>query len=253
MISKKNINGIITGLSYAEVGIKENLLPNNFTNFALSAQDLYYDFLLLKYLYNFKEVKSTLKYVLINLGYYSFDYDMTKTISKYRIHRYVNYFNEYHNNHDVIGVAINRLFYEKRISFSDYSNMNKIKEITLLKPNDKNGEYEALKNSTMNYNDTRHEYENIFENYLLFLKENNLKPIIVVCPASYYYRKYFDKSSKKDKFYNILQKYKKRYDFQIIDYFDSDLFNETDFWDYSHLNGKGAEKFTNILNNEIKW
>lgn len=253
LLSRKSINGIIMGLSYAEVGVKEELLYNNFINFALSAQDLYYDFLLLRYIYKFEEVKNTLKYVIINLGYYSFDYDMTKTISKYRIHRYCKYFDEYHNNDDIIGVNINRFFYEKRITFKEYVNMNKKKEITQLKANDINGEYEALRNSTMNYNNTRHEYEDILNKYLLFLKENNIKPIVVVCPTSFYYREYFDKSNKKVTFYNIINKLKRIYDFQVIDYFESNLFDENDFWDYSHLNNKGAEKFTNILNNEIKW
>lgn len=131
--------------------------------------------------------------------------------------------------------------------------MNKIKEITILKANDTNEEYDAARNSTMNYENTRYEYEIIFEKYLLFLKENNIKPIVVICPTSIYYRKHFDKSNKKAVFYNIINRFKKIYNFQVIDYFDGRLFNESDFWDYSHLNGKGAEKFTKILNNEIEW
>lgn len=253
LLSRKNIEGIITGLSYAEVGIKEHLLKNNFINFALSSQDLYYDFFLLKYIYKFEEVRKTLKYVIINLSYYSFDYDMSIAISKYRIHRYCKYFEEYHHNNDTIGVDIYRNFYEKRITFDDYINMNKKKENTLLVPNDTNGEYEALRNSTMDYEHTRCEYEDIFDKYLLFLKEKNIKPIVAICPTSYHYRKYFDKTNKKDLFYSIINKFKMKYDLQVIDYFESNLFDDTDFWDYSHLNGKGADKFTDILNNQIIW
>lgn len=253
LLSRRNINGIITGLSYAEVGIKEDLLSYNFTNLAFSAQDLYYDFLLLKYVHKFKEVKNTLKYVIINLSYYSFDYDMTKTIAKYRIHRYYKYLEEYHNNYDVIGINITKSFYEKRVTFNEYINMNKMKENMELKSKDINGEYEALRNSTMDYKNTRNEYENILNEYLLFLEKNNIKPIVVVCPTSSYYRKYFDESNKKDMFYNIISKFKERYNIQVIDYFKSDVFDKTDFWDYSHLNGKGADKFTRILNDEIIW
>lgn len=253
LLSRKNIEGIITGLSYAEVGIKEHLLKNNFINFALSSQDLYYDFLLLKYIYEFEEVGENLKYVIINLSYYSFDYDMSIAISKYRIHRYCKYIKEYHHNSDTIGTDIYRSFYEKRITFDDYINMNKKKENTLLVPNDATGEYEALRNSTMDHEHTRCEYEDVFDKYLLFLKEKNIKPIVVICPTSYHYRKHFDKTNKKDLFYNIINKFKKKYEFQVIDYFESDLFEDTDFWDYSHLNGEGADKFTNMLNNQITW
>lgn len=252
LLNRKKVHGIITGLSYAEVGIKEELLPHDFVNFGFSSQDLYYDFKLLKYLYKFEEVKKNLQYVIINLSYYSFDYDMTMTISKYRIHRYCKYFEEYHNN-DIVGVDIARAFYEKSVSLNQYINMNKKKEIAVLKPNDINGEYEALRNSTMNYKDTRLQYENILDKYLLFLRENNIKPIIVICPTSSYYREHFDKNDKKEIFYNIINKFKKKYQFQVIDYFQSSLFEETDFWDYSHLNGKGAKKFTKILKDKIQW
>ena len=252
LFSKEEVCGIVTGLSYAEVGIQENLLQHNFINFAFSAQDLYYDFLLLKYLFQFEEVKRSLKYVIINLAYYSFDYDMSKTISKYRIHRYTNYFKEYHNNDDIIGVDITKAFYEERITFQDYVNMNKTKEKSILNINDQNGIYEARRNSSMNYKNTRYENEKVLDNYIHFLKENNIKPIIVICPTSFHYRKYFN-NNKKTTFYNILNRINGKYNVQVIDHFKSRLFQDDDFWDYSHLNGKGSEKFTKILNEEIEW
>ncbi len=93
----------------------------------------------------------------------------------------------------------------------------------------------------------------IFEKYLKTLRDYNIKPIIVICPTSKYYYKYFENGYQKNKFYKIIEKFEKSYDFQVIDYFNSDLFEDNDFWDYGHLNGKGAEKFTGILNNEIEW
>lgn len=251
MLRRTTINGIITGLSYAEVGIKESI-NNNFINFAFSSQDLYYDFMLMKYLFNFNQVKNNLKYVIINMGYYSFDYDMTRTAAKNRIHRYTNYFKDYHNNDNVIELDIIRCFYEKIITFQKYIDMNKFKEETILNLDDFNGVYEAQKNSSMNYKYTRNENEKLLEEYILFLKKNNITPIIVICPTSVHYRKNFN-INMKNRFYNILDKLKDKYSLQVIDYFDSNLFNDDDFWDYSHLNGKGAEKFTNILKEKVKW
>lgn len=251
MLRRSKINGIITGLSYAEVGIKESI-NNNFINFSFSAQDLYYDFLLIKYLFNFKQVKDDLRYVIINMRYYSFDYDMTKTNAKNSIHRYINYFKDYHNNDNFIELDIIRSFYEKVITFQEYIDMNKSKKETILTSNDPKGIYEAQKNSSMDYAATRNENEKILEQYILFLKENNIVPIIVVCPTSKYYRDNFN-INRKNIFYNILDKLKYKYNFQVVDYFDSDLFEDDDFGDYSHLNGNGAEKFTRILKEKIEW
>lgn len=251
MLRRNKINGIITGLSYAEVGIRESI-NDNFINFSFSSQDLYYDFLLIKYLFNFKQVKDNLRYVIINMGYYSFDYNMTRTNARNRIHRYINYFEDYHNNDNFIELDIIRSFYEERITFQEYIDMNKLKEETILTLNDVNGIYEAQKNSYMDYEATRNENEKILEQYILFLKENNIVPIIVICPTSKHYRENFN-INKKNIFYNILDDLKDKYSFQVIDYFDSDLFKDDDFWDYSHLNGKGSEKFTQILKEEIQW
>ncbi|MBW6411568.1 tetratricopeptide repeat protein [Clostridium weizhouense] len=253
LIGQNNINGLVMGLSYGEVGIKAESLLDNFINFSLSSQDLYYDFLLLKKLYMFKQVKDNLKYVVINLAYYSFDYDMTQTISKNRIHRYLDYFKEYHNNNDIINVDIEKYFYEKRITFNDYIEMQNLKQESILNINDPNGQHEAKKNLTMNYINTRNEYENIFDEYIRFLIDNNIKPVVVICPTSKYYRGCYDYRNKKECFYDILNRFRLKYEFQVIDYFDSELFEDNDFWDYSHLNDKGAEKFTQILNKQINW
>ncbi|MDU1277283.1 MAG: hypothetical protein E6342_08565 [Clostridium sp.] len=251
MLRRNKINGIITGLSYAEVGIKEDI-NDNFINFSFSSQDLYYDFKLIKYLFNFKQVKDNLKYVIINMGYYSFDYDMTKTNARNRIHRYSNYFEDYHNNESLMERDIIRSFYEKGITFKEYIDMNKLKEETILTLNDSKEIYEAQKNSSMDYEVTRKENEKILEEYIVFLKENSIVPIIAICPTSKYYRDNFN-INKRNIFYNILDRLKYKYNFQVVDYFDSDLFEDDDFWDYSHLNGKGAEKFTKILKEAIQW
>ena len=195
ILRRNKINGIITGLSYAEVGIKEDI-NDNFINFSFSSQDLYYDFKLIKYLFDFKQVKDNLKYVIINMGYYSFDYDMTKTNARNRIHRYINYFEDYHNNESFMELDIIRSFYEKGITFQEYINMNKSKEETILVPNNINDIYEAKKNSSMDYKVTRKENEKILEEYIVFLKENSIVPIIAICPTSKYYREDFNKNKK---------------------------------------------------------
>lgn len=74
----------------------------------------------------------------------------------------------------------------------------------------------------------------------------------MIFPASKYYTKYFSERIENE-FRSIINEIGKLYDFQYIDYFRPELFTDDDFVDVSHLNGDGAEKFTKILNNLIKW
>lgn len=253
LLYKNDINTIITGLSYAEVGIKAEKLNKNAINFALSSQDIFYDYHILNYILNYENVKNSIKYVILGLSYYSFDYDMSKSIAKYRVHRYINYIEKLHNNNDKIGVDITKALYEKRVGMKEYFYMNEAKENTIMKYEDIEQEYVANKNSSMDYELTRKENMDIFVKCLSLLETNNIKPIVVIVPTSKHYFKYFKDGYQKDKFYKVMNDFKRNYDFQIIDYCNSSLFSDDDFWDYGHLNGKGAEKFTQILNKEIIW
>lgn len=253
LLYQDGIEAIITGSSYGEVGIKAELLSKKTINFAFSSQDLYYDYLLLKYLLNFANVKNSIKYVFIAASYYYFDYDMSKSIAKYRIHRYSNYLDYFHNNKDTVGIDIAKQLYEKRISMEHYYSMNKAKQNAVINTKDDEQEYVAKRNSTMNYNLTRKENISIFNEYLHLLKSHCIKPLIVICPTSIYYYKYFKNGYQKNKFYSILEKFQAKFDFQVLDYCNSNLFEDMDFWDYGHLNGKGSEKFTQLLNKEVEW
>lgn len=88
--------------------------------------------------------------------------------------------------------------------------------------------------------------------YLKMLIDSNIKPIVVVFPASKYYAKYFSQRIENE-FHSIIKDLQDKYEFQYIDYFRSDEFEDEDFLDVSHLNHKGATKFTQILNDTIKW
>ncbi len=141
LISKKSIELIITGLSYAEVGIKSKLLKKQSINFALSSQDLFYDYKIARYLLNYSEIKNSIKYLIMGLSYYSFDYDISKSIAKYRTHRYLDYIEDTHNNNDKIGIDITKSFYEKRLNMEDYQKINDMKENMVLETNNNEQEY----------------------------------------------------------------------------------------------------------------
>ncbi|MFT8351708.1 hypothetical protein [Clostridium saccharoperbutylacetonicum] len=82
-----HIDSIITGLSYAECGIDLNTLKNKALNFALSGQDIYYDYNIAKNV--IEGTKNKIKNVIIGLSYYSFQYDLSLSKSKQDVNMYI--------------------------------------------------------------------------------------------------------------------------------------------------------------------
>lgn len=254
---KDEIEVISTGISYMANAINEKKLCKKNGNLAYPSQDLYYDYNIVDHiLHEYKKVK----YVLIGLSYYSFQYDMSLSSMKGNTILYYDIIKKNHNFLDLerilqerktlidIGNKIFRLS-EAKVPIIDWDTINS-KPVSAI--NDENGKKQALLDGNKNYPETVKENKEIFKNYLQLLKENDIKPIVIVCPTSKYYSKYFPKRLK-DEFYSIINETRKEYDFQFLDYFDSELFEDCDFYDVSHLNDKGAEKFTKLLNKEVQW
>ncbi|AUM88668.1 hypothetical protein CF055_07765 [Clostridium botulinum] len=249
---KDKVELLVTGLSYAETGIDCKYLDISACNFALSSQDLFYDYNILKYLLQFKDKMSNLKYVIIGLSYYSFDYDLSKSSEAIRIHRYWEFIKDIHNHTPKLSININKSLYRAMHSKEDYNKMMLVKMNTVMyNENAEVQQYIAKHHAAMCHLETVKENKIIFKNYLELLKSINIKPIIVVFPTSNYHYKFFEDGVLKKRFYNILEEFSKEYNLKIFDYFKSDLFDYNDFWDYSHLNKNGAKKMTEILNNII--
>ncbi|NSA03224.1 lysophospholipase L1-like esterase [Clostridium beijerinckii] len=90
----------------------------------------------------------------------------------------------------------------------------------------------------------------ILDKYLNLLIQNNIKPIILVCPESEFSRKYID-NKMEIRFLKIIELLNQKYDFVLLNYFNDIRFEEEDFYDGVHLNYDGSKKFTEILNNDI--
>ncbi|HCL4438285.1 TPA: chemotaxis protein [Clostridium botulinum] len=258
----EELSTIITGISYVRSGIDENGLIHKGHNFALGSQDLFYDYKIVEHILNSYK-KNKIKYAIIGLAYYSFQYDMSLSSMRNRVILYYSVLGEKHNY--------------KELSIKDFNNQYNISKSIcdkIFKKNEKGdylfkwnsqilsnhsvqerinlGKRIAHKDCNKNYPKTVEENKIILKKYLKLLKDNNIKPIVVVFPSSKYYTKYFSKRIE-DEFHSIIKQTKKEYEFQYIDYFRSDIFENDDFSDVSHLNNKGAEKFTKILNKEIQW
>lgn len=252
-IQKNKIEGIITGLSYAEVGINTNFFNGEFINFALSSQDLYYDYKLLEYFLKIEKVKNNIKYVILNLAYYSFDFDLSRTLERNRVHRYYPIIKDTHNYKDEFRIKLLNKMYNLRWTNEDYAEINNLKKNIVMR-NDKEtiqkGKKCAIYHSKMKSEEIKKENLEIFETILKLLKQNNISPLILICPVSKYYYEHYDKKRIKE-FYCNIDFYIQRDNIKIVDFFDSELFDNSDFWDDSHLNSKGAIKLTKLIEKEL--
>lgn len=254
---KDKIEVLATGISYMANAIDEKKLCKKGGNIAYPSQDLYYDYNIVKYmLKDYKKVK----YVLIGLSYYSFQYDMSLSSMKGNVILYYDIIHKEHNfceltklleeRKQLVNIGDNIFKLSKaNVPIIEWNVINS-QRVTLL--DDDNGKRQALNDGNKNYPETVKENKKIFIDFLKLLKKNNIKPIVIVCPTSKYYSKYFPQKLK-DEFYNIIKNIRQRHEFQFLDYFDSEMFYEEEFYDVSHLNSKGAEKFTKMLNEKIEW
>lgn len=273
LYSEKNYTGILTGLSYVQKGVNEKNLKGKFLNFAYPGQDIFYDFQMFKYAYGFNEVRKNLKYGIIGLSYYSFHYDLSKSVNAARVNYYYPFTKTMHNN----GLSDKYLLYHNKIEEFEEKILKENHFFESFEPEkkyfkkiifegwmeqyncQKRTDDELLEDITSvkrdfdkDYSLTVLENKKILRDYLEFLELHSINPIIVVCPATKLYQA-FTPQSFKDEFYEIINELNKEIEFQFLDYFHSLDFNDTDFYDVSHMNKKGSSKFANLLNQHIIW
>ncbi len=261
---RKNLEVIATGISYMQKAINQEMVCKKLINLANHSQDLYYDCNLIRYvLENYKNDLLKFKYIFLGMNYYSFEYDMSKSAMKGKIPIYYEAIGKSHHMNKIDDVIIfkqineriaQNIFKYQENGFVkiDWFENNFESNTNIFEINEVIGMRQALLDGNKNYPETVKENIQIFKDYLKILKDNSIKPIVIVCPVSKYYAKYFPQRLKNE-FYAIINETSKEYDFQFIDYFNNDLFDDEDFYDVSHLNNKGAEKFTKILNEIIEW
>lgn len=239
--------GIITGISYTRAAILENILNYKFMILAFPSQDIKFDYKVAKYIIK-KKHNNKIDYCIIGLSYYSFQYDLLKSSMKNKacFYKFMDS-NKNESNYDFN--VENMIFREE--CFKNFSQEVEFCKLDYELKN-KIGKKQALIDCSKSHPETVIENNQLLKDYLKLLKYNKIKPIIVVCPVSKYYNKYFSNRIENE-FHSIIKEVAQQYDFQYIDYFRSEEFDDDDFQDVSHLNHKGAEKFTKILNEVIYW
>lgn len=277
-----DIETLVVGNSYPLTGIDMNLITPKGISLALSSQDLYYSYQLAKVaIENNKNIKTC----IIGGGYYLVNHDLSKARSEYSVsmvkNTYYPILKDKHNSETVETIEILNLekvlkdkiieyifnltildYYFKDLIFRDnngYFNLNFKREMNSMLGGIKLSEISESEkyrlgkiranqhNKLSNYKQTTKEYNQIFNEFICYLHEKNVKPIIIVFPNTRYYSEFLNESYERE-FYNIINKISEKFRIKLIDFSKKDIFEESDFIDFDHMNETGAMKITKEIN-----
>jgi hypothetical protein len=279
--TRKDTQIVISGSSYAMVGIKEKPMPSPAVNLAVNAQDPFYTFLGIE---TAKKSCSKINTAVIVGGYYFWHTDMSVLCegSDYyaSVLSRVNY-PVFQNQHNFTGVLkpkmlraatdplmeklhdfqeVAKSHYEKisqRLATLDYFNnefntrpANGMLSYAFRDMTDEVNEKAAKVRADGHAGNFSLEHLSynmkLFRKFLSKMNGKNMKTIIVIPPVTDFYSNHSDVKLR-DSFYEAFESLKSEFDFEFMDLFDSDEFDNEDFQDYDHLNDKGAEKLSKLV------
>ena len=260
---------IITGLSYGLVGVDAQKMRYTI-NFCMHSQDLYYD-----YLHARRAVltgRGKIRKCYISLGYYSLFYDMSLSINKVRCSQIYGPLFEYYHHAEKIDreksteIESKKVEHYRRFAHEFFAGEPSYYGVAVTREaisefysiyekewwevpgqdRDKMAAETAIKhNRHIKRKETFKENVGIMENYIRFLVQNDIMPIVIVTPFSMEYKSYILKEYK-EILLHVLEMLPYRIEF--MDMNDLDVFEPEDFLDMTHLNQKGAEKAADMLN-----
>lgn len=254
LLQHRKMEIYISGISYHNDGIDDSvfgeMIGKEAFNLANRAQDIFYDYQIAKLLDSENLLQNTTHYI-VGLCYYSFDYDLSKSQGGWEITRYYPYIKEQHN---LVSACPFETFVCK---IKEYIEKNKIYYCLF----NESGSYivndeEGLKTAKMDFKKnnpiTVWENKEILKQFIAFLKDRAIKPIIVIMPAVEGYVKGCPETLKQ-RFYDSLLECVEGMNVQILDYFGKYYTDISDYYHVSHFNHQGAVKFTKRLIQDIIW
>jgi hypothetical protein len=260
----KNIELLVVGSSEPLYGINPSFLEPKSFNLANVSQSLYYDKeLLMAYINGLPKIKT----VIISISYFSLWYDIyNNSIENWRDYYYYHFWkintnsNEPFNIKKYSYISLYGTDFTQQSFFENFQNLPDLTDdngyladsgilpasFTDADAHNRVGEHDrAMKESSLKSNLL------YLREILSFLKSKRINAILVTCPVTKRYFSYTDASKNKfiSESINLLCK---EYGGNYLYYMNDERFTDNDFWDFDHLNVYGAEKFTRILNTDIK-
>ncbi len=249
-------NTFITGNSQFVYGIDINQLSMPTINFSRGSQDLYYDYLIAK---KILQQENIFDYAIIGLSLYSFNWDVSQSFQEnWRLLQWYLYFRDLHN-YWINVENYTQLFNEKFINGGfllslevDFNDVYKEKNSRKMSIFERLNTKKVFDRWNKKYfPKTVEENKAILNNYLKLCEENKIEPVIVLPPIMKECQHLILKD-RSDEFYSTINEILKNH--SSAKFVDATIFDdliEDDFCDCYHLNKNGAEKFSQMLSQQI--
>lgn len=265
-------DGIVTGLSYIRQGIDLDSIHGHFLNFAIGGQDIFYSYQMFRYAYEHAKEPERIRYAIVGLSPYIFQYDMSMTDYNaavaeryYSFLRRMNHFagawlykGAYHYAKDRLDQIMKEDFEEIYTTTEEENFLNYERNLRSVvydssSLDEKGIQAEKIsieKEYHKNYPETEAFNIRTMREYLDELKQRQVKAILVMPPMTKLYRKYMSWDMYQDTM-RILAKLQEEYAFTFVNLLTDLELEDKYFRNSSHLNGAGAVKVTECLNQYI--
>lgn len=258
---KSALECIILGMSYMREGINTKRFCKPALNFSSTAQDIFYDFEMCKYVC---ADAGNIKYCILGISPYELWYDMSKSpAARKRISYYFPQISDYH--HWVEGETqlerfqyLNQIFtdifdgtYMDEIYFWELNQDEEIwKEKCQIYCKDEKKDIDDVNRVFHKpYPATFEENVEILRQMKVFLDERGIRLILVIPPYSQTFMNNMDMSMYR-KTVSVLNSLLGKND-RMYDFIGDDRFDDNYFQDCSHLNYFGKNLMTDILNGVV--
>lgn len=255
---------VITGSSHGLDAINADKMSVKAINLSMHTQDLYYDYLNAK---KAVEANTNIKVIVETFGYYNLCYDMSRTSYNYRCYEvYEPLFNDVHNanNSDcaerfIAPTKEETDFYSSYfLSYRNYYGPAVLREHTNGEVR-KQGGWSRLSpsqrvelarrrtekhNKHFKYVDTFNENCEIIKRYAKMCNDKQIRFVIAIMPFTEEYLSMIDDKYQKQ-LMEVLEELP--YEVEYIDLNETKCFVTDDFIDSDHVNDKGADKVTAII------
>lgn len=279
---KHSYDGIILGISHAEVGILADRLDGNYANLAVSSQDIYYNYRTLEYCIDkYWEKIKDLKHIIIDMyDYEYFNYDTSLTKNIYRYFSWGGFTLDEHNmTHNKIykssleevrkqllnskykGIDLSKIGLWKSLfpdtyymnGYVDYRCAYGIEKRMKIITDRLVEEYEVTSSTVLNeYLDTISENVSVMNDMLalIYSRWPDIKVDIVLLPI---YKGIIDKREAyyinwRQQFMEVIERLGNIYPFRFTSYLEDEMNTVKEYYyDNDHLNYFGAYVFTQKL------
>lgn len=273
MLAQTNLKDnsvLITGSSHALNGIDVHCF-NQAINCSMHTQDIYYDFLCAKKIFEDSSPKFEICFIV--LGYYIAFQDLSKELNVGRNKIKKIYYPLFQNSRNwekpemfdlwinmpecnerdkkeierlALEIMMQRKQYysDLRIRMPIYKFEGRWKDLSDIEK-DRLGKQRAADHNKICKHITSYE-ENVLvlRDYIHFLELKGIRPVFIIPPFTNSYNKYVTKEIK-DAVLDMVHSIGHKVDY--VDYNETEYFEDDDFVDTDHLNGRGAYKMSKIL------